>query len=105
MSDYVMLNFRFHSTDQTARCVVTGGESDYGVLGDILEDLLNGLAGKMGKAKGFWLPLLPKTLTVLLTVSKRDGTNENVRLPSIHAGLCVAERQRLLCRLRWNVRF
>ena len=104
MSDYVMRNFGFTPLDQTARCVVTGGESDYGVLGDILEDLLNGLAGKMVK-QGYWLLLLPKTLTVLLTVSKRDGTNENVRLPSIHAGLCVAERQRLLCRRRWNVRF
>ena len=47
MSDYVMLNFGFTPLDQTARCVVTVGESDYGVLGDILEDLLNEKKGKM----------------------------------------------------------
>jgi hypothetical protein len=69
MSDYVMRNFGFTPLDQTARCVVTGGESEYGVLGDILEDLLNGLAGKMGKA-GILVTTLAKNIDSFI-----DGFN------------------------------
>jgi hypothetical protein len=50
MSDYVMRNFGFGKLDESIQYVVTGGDSEYGVLGEVLEDLLKGLAGKMGKA-------------------------------------------------------
>ena len=37
MSDYEMRNFGFVTLDASVQCVITGGDSEYGVLGDIIQ--------------------------------------------------------------------
>ncbi|HOG25311.1 MAG TPA: hypothetical protein PLM86_03885 [Bacteroidales bacterium] len=74
MSDYEMRNFGFVTLDASVQCVITGGDSEYGVLGDIIQDLLNGLASKMGKA-GFLVAMLAKNIDSFLD-GFRDGWNK-----------------------------
>lgn len=69
-----MRNFGFVTLDASAQCVITGGDSEYGVLGDIIQDLLNGLASKMGKA-GFLVAMLAKNIDSFLD-GFRDGWNK-----------------------------
>ncbi|MBP6867897.1 MAG: hypothetical protein KBC07_02770 [Bacteroidales bacterium] len=74
MSDYEMRNFGFVTLDASVQCVITGGDSEYGVLGDIIQDLLNGLASKMGKA-GFLVAMLAKNIDSFID-GFRDGWNK-----------------------------
>ncbi|MDD4920501.1 MAG: hypothetical protein PHX94_07350 [Bacteroidales bacterium] len=74
MSDYEMRNFGFVTLDASVQCVITGGDSEYGVLGDIIQDLLNGLASKMGKA-GFLVAMLAKNIDSFIDGFK-DGWNK-----------------------------
>ncbi|HBG53325.1 MAG TPA: hypothetical protein DDW70_03810 [Rikenellaceae bacterium] len=69
-----MRNFGFVTLDASVQCVITGGDSEYGVLGDIIQDLLNGLASKMGKA-GFLVAMLAKNIDSFIDGFK-DGWNK-----------------------------
>lgn len=61
MNDYVMQNFGFVTLDVSLQCAIIGGDSEYGFLGDLLQDLLSGLASKMGKA-GILVGMLAKNI-------------------------------------------
>ena len=71
MSDFEMRDFGFVSLEASVQCVITGGDSEYGMFGELLQDLLNGLASKMGKA-GFLVALLAKNIDSFID-GFRDG--------------------------------
>jgi hypothetical protein len=59
MNEFVMKDFGFTALDPVARCAISGGDSEYGILGELLEDLLEGLASKLGAA-GILVSMLAK---------------------------------------------
>ncbi|MFY9116758.1 MAG: hypothetical protein WBK97_03695 [Bacteroidales bacterium] len=61
MNDYVMKDFGFTHLDPVAQCAISGGSSDYGILGDVLEAVLDGLASKLGSA-GLLLSMLARNV-------------------------------------------
>ena len=61
MNEFVMKDFGFTSLDSVAQCAITGGGSDYGMLGDVLETILDGLASKLGSA-GLLLSMLARNV-------------------------------------------
>jgi len=50
MKEIVLKDFGFIALDLPSQCSISGGESDSGVIGAVLEGLLNALAKKMGNA-------------------------------------------------------
>ena len=102
MNEFVMKDFGFTALDPVARCAISGGDSEYGILGELLEDLLEGLASKLGAA-GILVSMLQKTLTALLMDSEPVGTktNEEDECERKCTRFCVAKRR---CVLRSNRR-
>ncbi|NLA15128.1 MAG: hypothetical protein GX877_01140 [Bacteroidales bacterium] len=75
MNEYVMRDFGFTALDPIARCAILGGDSQYGILGELLEGLLDGLASKLGSA-GMLISMLAKNVDSFID-GFRAGWNKN----------------------------
>ncbi|MDY0332075.1 MAG: hypothetical protein GX281_00870 [Bacteroidales bacterium] len=75
MNEFVMKDFGFTALDPVARCAISGGDSEYGILGELLEDLLEGLASKLGAA-GILVSMLAKNIDSFID-GFRAGWNKN----------------------------
>ncbi|HPX79197.1 MAG TPA: hypothetical protein PK603_02680 [Bacteroidales bacterium] len=75
MNEFVMKDFGFTALDPVARCAISGGDSEYGILGELLEDLLEGLASKLGTA-GILVSMLAKNIDSFID-GFRAGWNKN----------------------------
>jgi hypothetical protein len=75
MNEFVMKDFGFTALDPVARCAISGGDSEYGILGELLEDLLEGLASKLGAA-GILVSMLTKNIDSFID-GFRAGWNKN----------------------------
>jgi hypothetical protein len=86
MNEFVMKDFGFTALDPVARCAISGGDSEYGILGELLEDLLEGLASKLGAAA--W-----SCVEKILQEAQRTSAPNIVRV-SIRTAVCI-----VMCRL------
>ena len=75
MNEFVMKDFGFTALDPVARCAISGGDSEYGILGELLEDLLEGLASKLGAA-GILVSMKKKNIDSFID-GFRAGWNKN----------------------------